>query len=47
MGGLIGIISEQLDVFAVVTGRNVITVGSRFKKINHINKGKSGYGKSK
>lgn len=35
-GGLFSRLSEQLDAYAVVSGEKVVTVGSRFKKLNHI-----------
>lgn len=35
-GGLFGRLSEQLDAYAIVSGEKVVTVGSRFKKINRI-----------
>lgn len=33
-GGSIGKLSEQMDSYAVVSGGCVITVGTRYKKIN-------------
>lgn len=36
LGGLIGKMNEQLDSYIVLSGKEIITVGSRFKKINHI-----------
>lgn len=36
MGGVIGKLSEQLDTYAVLCGDRVVTVGTRFKRINHI-----------
>jgi len=35
-GGLISKLSEQLDAYAVVSGEQVITVGNRHKRINHV-----------
>lgn len=34
-GGSIGKLSEQMDSYAVVSDGCVITVGTRYKKINH------------
>lgn len=34
-GGIIGKLSEQMDSYAVVSEGLVITVGVRYKKINH------------
>lgn len=34
-GGLISKLSEHLDSYAVVADGEVITVGTRFKRINH------------
>jgi hypothetical protein len=34
-GGLMQKLSESLDVFAVVSGNTVVTVGVRYKRINH------------
>ena len=33
-GGLMGKLSEALDTYAVVNGEKVITVGSRYKRLN-------------
>jgi len=35
MGGAIGKLSERLDTYAVVAEDRVVTVGTRFKHINH------------
>ena len=35
-GGLIGKLSEDLDAYAIVSGDEVVTVGSRFKRINRV-----------
>lgn len=34
-GGLIGKLSEHLDAYAVLAGGQVVTVGTRYKRINH------------
>lgn len=34
-GGLIGKLNEHLDAYAIVSGGKVITVGARYKRINH------------
>ncbi len=34
-GNLISKLSEALDIYAVVSGNTVITVGCRYKRINH------------
>ena len=34
-GGLIGKLSEHLDSYAVLAGGEIVTVGARFKRINH------------
>lgn len=34
-GGLFSRLSEQLDAYAVVAGEKVVTVGARYKKLNH------------
>jgi|APLak6261690937_1056196.scaffolds.fasta_scaffold07532_2 hypothetical protein len=36
MGGLLGKLSEELNAYAVVNGDTVITVGTRYKRINHL-----------
>lgn len=35
VGGLISRLNEQLDSYAVVTSGKVVTVGIRYKKLNH------------
>lgn len=35
-GGLLGKLSQELNAYAVVDGGTVITVGTRYKRINHI-----------
>lgn len=35
-GGLINKLSEQLDVYAIISEEKVITVGKRLKKVNHV-----------
>lgn len=34
-GGLFSRLSEQLDAYAVVAGERVVTVGTRYKRLNH------------
>lgn len=34
-GGLFSRLSEQLDAYVLVAGEKVVTVGMRYKKINH------------
>lgn len=34
-GGLIGKLSEHLDSYAVLADGEIVTVGARFKRINH------------
>jgi len=33
-GGLFSRLNEQLDAYAVVSGKKVVTVGTRYKKLN-------------
>lgn len=35
-GGLLGKLSGELDAYAVVSGDKIVTVGTRFKHINHV-----------
>lgn len=35
-GGLLSKLSEELNAYAVVEGEIIITVGTRYKRINHI-----------
>lgn len=35
-GGLMGKLSDQLNVYAVVIGDKVVTVGPRYKRINRL-----------
>jgi hypothetical protein len=35
-GGLLGKLSEELNAYAVVEGETIITVGTRYKRINHL-----------
>lgn len=35
VGGIIGKLSEHLDSYAVVASGEIVTVGARFKRINH------------
>lgn len=35
-GGLISNLSEQLNAYAVISGEEVITVGTRLKRVNHV-----------
>ena len=34
-GGLFSRLNEQLDAYVIVAGQKVVTVGTRYKKLNH------------